>query len=250
MKALITGATSGIGKSIAEKLSQRGWELILTGRNTAVLKEMQERLGKCEIISADLSEKSEVLKVYNFCRGKKVDMLVNNAGFGVFGRFSESDLDDELKMINVNITAVHMLTKLFLRDFRHRDRGIILNIASSAAFFSGPLMAAYYASKSYVFRLSHAIAEELRREGSNVKITVFCPGPVNTDFNNRAGVSFSMKPISADYVAEYALKSVFSGKLTAIPSLSAKLAKLGSRFVSDKIATAIVHGVQERKKSV
>lgn len=250
MKALITGATSGIGKSIAEKLNQRGWELILTGRNVEMLKKLQQRFGKCEIIPADLSKKSEVLKVYNFCRGKKVDMLVNNAGFGVFGRFSESDLDKELEMINVNITAVHMLTKLFLRDFRQRDKGIILNIASSAAFFSGPLMASYYASKSYVFRLSQAIAEELRREGSKVKITVFCPGPVNTDFNNRAGVNFSVKPVSADYAAEYALKSAFSGKLTSIPSLSAKLAKIASRFVPDKIATAIIHGVQERKKSI
>ena len=113
MKALVTGATSGIGKKIAENLHNRGWELILTGRNAKALEEMQERLGKCEIIAADLSEKSEVLKVYNFCKGKKVDMLVNNAGFGVFGRFSENDMEKELEMINVNITAVHMLMKLF-----------------------------------------------------------------------------------------------------------------------------------------
>ena len=172
MKALITGATSGIGKSIAEKLSNRGWELILTGRNEDMLKAMQERLGKCEIISADLSQKSEVLKVYDFCKGKNVDMLVNNAGFGVFGRLSETDLDKELEMINVNIRAVHILMKLFLRDFRKRDRGIILNVASVAGFLTGPLMAAYYASKSYVIKLSHAAAEELRREGSRVKISV------------------------------------------------------------------------------
>ena len=165
MKALVTGATSGIGKSIAEKLSNRGWELILTGRNEDMLKAMQEKLGNCEIIAADLSQKSEVLRVYDFCKGKNVDMLVNNAGFGVFGKLSETDLDKELDMINVNIRAVHILMKLFLRDFRKRDRGIILNVASVAGFLTGPLMAAYYASKSYVIKLSHAAAEELRREG-------------------------------------------------------------------------------------
>ncbi len=250
MKALITGATSGIGKSIAEKLSNRGWELILTGRNEDMLKAMQERLGKCEIIAADLSQKSEVLKVYDFCKDKNVDMLVNNAGFGVFGRLAETDLDKELDMINVNIRAVHILMKLFLRDFRKRDRGMILNVASVAGFLTGPLMAAYYASKSYVIKLSHAAAEELRREGSRVKISVFCPGPVDTDFNDRAGVSFSMKPISADFAAEYAIKSALSGKLTAIPGVFTALGAFGARFLPNKLIAALVCEMQERKKGV
>lgn len=250
MKVLITGATSGIGKCIAEKLSNRGWELILTGRNEDMLKSMQERLGKCEIIAADLSQKSEVLKVYDFCREKNVDMLVNNAGFGVFGRLSETDLDKELEMINVNIRAVHILMKLFLRDFRKRDKGIILNVASSAGFLTGPLMAAYYASKSYVIKLSHAAAEELRREGSRVKVSVFCPGPVETDFNNRAGVTFSMKPISADFAAEYAIKCALSGKLTAVPGLFTSLGLLGAKFLPNKLVAAVVYEMQERKKDV
>ena len=205
MKALITGATSGIGQSIARNLSKRGWELILTGRNEKVLKKMQHELPtKTEIITAELSEKNEVFKVYNFCKGKSVDMLVNNAGYGIFGKFDETDLDDELDMINVNITALHILTKLFLRDFKKRNNGIILNVASSAGFMTGPLLSSYYASKNYVVRLSLAIAEELRRDRSGVSITIFCPGPVDTNFNNRAGVSFSVKPITADFAAEYA----------------------------------------------
>ena len=249
MKALITGATSGIGKKIAEKLSERGWELILTGRNEKVLKDMQEQFGNTEIITAELADRSEVMKVYEFCRDKNIDMLVNNAGYGLFGRFEDIDLDDEVNMINVNITALHILTKLFLRDFKKRDSGIILNVASVAGFMSGPLMSSYYASKNYVLRLSIGIHEELRRAGSKVSITVLCPGPVDTNFNNRAGVSFSAKPITADYAAEYAIKRALAGKLFAVPGLAIKAAAIGQRLVPHKLLAAIVYNVQSAKKN-
>ncbi len=195
MIALITGATSGIGKCIAENLSKRGWELILTGRNEKILKELQKKLGRTQVIDADLSDRKEVFKVYNFCKNKNIDLLVNNAGYGIFGKFDETDLNDEINMINVNITAVHILTKLFLRDFKRKNHGRILNVASSAGFMTGPLLSSYYASKNYVVRLSLAVAEELRRDKSDVTITLLCPGPVDTNFNNRAGVSFSIKPV-------------------------------------------------------
>lgn len=248
MKALVTGATSGIGKSIARKLSKRGWDLILTGRNETVLKELQAELGpKTEIIIAELSDRKEVFKVYEFCKDKSIDMLVNNAGYGVFGRFEETDLDDELDMLSVNITALHILTKLFLRDFKKRDSGIILNVASSAGFMTGPLLSSYYASKNYVVRLSIAIAEELRRDKSNVSVTLLCPGPVDTNFNNRAGVSFSIKPIAPDYAAEYALKKAFAGKLFAIPGLTIKAGAFASRFVPHKLLAAIVYNIQKSK---
>lgn len=250
MKALITGATSGIGLNIAKNLRKRGWDLILTGRNEEVLKKMQKIFGNCEIITADLSERSEVFKVYEFCRGKGVDMLVNNAGYGIFGKFYETDLDDELKMINVNIAAVHILMKLFLRDFRNCNHGTILNVASSAGFLTGPLLSSYYASKNYVVRLSLAAAEELRRERSDVKITVLCPGPVDTQFNNRAGVSFSMKPISAEYAAEYAVKSALSGKLIVVPGLTVRLGVMAAKYVPHKLLARLVYGMQERKKSI
>lgn len=248
MKALITGATSGIGRAIAEKLAARGWELILTGRNEKVLEELKSTLGVyAEIIPADLSKREEVFRVYEFCRSRNVDMLVNNAGYGLFGRFDETDLEDELAMIDLNITALHILTKLFLRDFKKRDRGIILNVASAAGFMSGPLMSSYYASKNYVLRLSLAIYEELRRDKSGVTITVLCPGPVATNFNSRAGVSFSVRPITAGYAAEYALKKAFAGKLFAIPGLYVKLGTLGARFVPHKLLSAIVYNIQQGK---
>lgn len=247
MKALITGATSGIGKSFAERLAARGWELVLTGRNEAVLERMKKQFRNAETITADLSKKEDVFRVYEFCRNKKIDMLVNNAGYGIFGKFDETDLNDELDLINVNITAVHILTKLFLRDFKRRNSGIIINVASSAGFLAGPLLSSYYASKNYVVRLSMAVAEELRREKSGVSITILCPGPVDTNFNNRAGVSFSMKPISPEYAAEYAIRRAFQRKSLAIPGLSVKLGVFGSRFVPYKLMSAMVYGIQKSK---
>ncbi|MBR2283489.1 MAG: SDR family oxidoreductase [Ruminococcus sp.] len=249
MKALITGATSGIGKSMAYKLIERGWELILTGRNEEVLNSLKEELGgSVEIIAADLADRSEVFRVYSFCEGKGVDMLVNNAGYGLFGAFDETSLDAELDMISVNITAVHILTKLFLRDFKKRNSGIILNVASSAGFLTGPLMSTYYASKNYVVRLSMAIAEELRRSGSGVSITVLCPGPVDTSFNDRAGVTFSAKPITADYAAEYAIRKAFAGQLLAVPGLAIQAALFASRFVPHRLLSAAVYEIQHAKR--
>lgn len=249
MKALITGATSGIGRCIAENLSKKGWELILTGRNENVLKELQQKLGRTEIITANLSDESDIFRVYKFCRNKKIDLLVNNAGYGIFGRFDETDLADEINMINVNIKAVHILTKLFLRDFKKRNHGRILNVASSAGFLTGPLLSSYYASKNYVVRLSLAIAEELRRDKSKVTITVLCPGPVDTNFNNRAGVTFSVKPLSPEYVADYAVRKTLSGNLLAIPGFMVRSGIFFSRFVPHKLLSMITYGIQERKKT-
>jgi len=248
MRALITGATSGIGMSFAKQLHKRGWELVLTGRNEEILRKMQKKLGNnTQIITAELSDRNEVFKVYEFCREKDIDMLVNNAGYGIFGRFDETDINDELNMLDVNITAVHILTKLFLRDFKRNNRGLIINVASSAGFLTGPLLSSYYASKNYVVRLSLAVAEELRRDKSDVHITVLCPGPVNTNFNNRAGVNFSVKPISPDYTAEYALKKAFAGHLIAIPGLSVRAGVIVSKFVPEKLLSAMVYNIQKAK---
>lgn len=248
MKALVTGATSGIGKCIAESLRRRGWELILTGRDESVLRQLSEELGGAEIVSADLADRGEVMKVYEFCRGRNVDMLVNNAGYGVFGEFDKTDLDNEINMINVNITALHILTKLFLRDFKKQGRGRILNVASVAGFMTGPLMSSYYASKNYVLRLSIAIYEELRRAKSPVTITVLCPGPVNTNFNDRAGVTFSAKPISPEYAAEYAVKKALAGKLFAVPGIAIKACAIGQRLVPHKLLAAVTYNVQHAKQ--
>ncbi|MDE5648618.1 MAG: SDR family oxidoreductase [Oscillospiraceae bacterium] len=249
MKVLITGASSGIGRDMARYLSGKGFDLILTARNTQKLEALQKTLKtNVEIISSDLSEENAPFLLYKKCRSKNIDFLINNAGYGIFGEFDKTDILDELDMINVNIRAMHILTKLFLRDFKRRNYGMILNVASSAGFMTGPLMSSYYATKNYVLRLSMAIYEELRRSGSNVKISVFCPGPVDTNFNNRAGVSFSVKSISSEYAAKYAIDKCLSGKALIIPSVQMKLGVFGTRLVSQKLMSAITYNIQHNKR--
>ncbi|MCI6888649.1 MAG: SDR family NAD(P)-dependent oxidoreductase [Ruminococcus sp.] len=248
MKALITGATSGIGMSMAKYLCSMGWELVLTGRNKNALEKLKSELNtNVYIIPADLSEKEEVFKVYHYCKLHDIDMLINNAGYGIFGRFDETDIEDELNMLNVNITALHILTKLFLRDFKKKNRGIILNVASSAGFMTGPLLSSYYASKNYVVRLSLAIAQELKKAKSKVRISIFCPGPVDTNFNNRAGVVFSVKPISADFAAKYAIDNALSGRTVIIPTFKMKLGVLGAKLAPEKILSSVTYTIQKKK---
>ena len=248
MKALITGATSGIGMSMAKYLCSMGWELVLTGRNKNALENLKSELNtNVYIIPADLSEKEEVFKVYHYCKLHDIDMLINNAGYGIFGRFDETDIEDELNMLNVNITALHILTKLFLRDFKKKNRGIILNVASSAGFMTGPLLSSYYASKNYVVRLSLAIAQELKKTKSKVRISIFFPGPVDTNFNNRAGVVFSVKPISADFAAKYAIDNALSGRTVIIPTFKMKLGVLGAKLAPEKILSSVTYTIQKKK---
>ncbi len=248
-RAIITGATSGIGKEMAIQLHRRGWELVLTGRNAAVLQRMAKKCGSgTRYIALDLAERDAPQKLYDFCRGMRIDMLINNAGFGAFGTFTESSLEQELSMVDVNIRAVHILTKLFLRDFVKRDAGIILNVASIAAFAPGPLMATYYASKSYVLRLTLAIREELRRSGSHVTVSVLCPGPVATEFSRRAGVNFAIRPADVHEVAYCGLSGALAGRSVILPKLSVKLGALGAGLCPQEIAAAFVYLIQRRRK--
>ena len=173
--------------------------------------------------------------------------MINNAGFGLAGEFAATDLDTELNMIDVNIRALHILTKLFLRDFIDRDTGIILNVASSAGFMPGPLMATYYATKNYVLRLSEAIYEELRRRGSHVKISALCPGPVNTEFNRVAKVKFAMKGISSEDCARIAIDGALKGKLVIIPGGMIRVGLFFRRFVPEKLMLKLAYGFQRRK---
>jgi short-subunit dehydrogenase len=236
---------------MATLLARKGWSLILTGRNEQELAALQRTLPtEVQILPLDLATEDAPFRLYRFCRKKSVDLLVNNAGFGTFGTFAQTDLHQELDMIAVNIRAVHILTKLFLRDFRKRDWGRILNVASSAGFLTGPLMATYYASKNYVVRLSLAIAEELRREHSNVTISCLCPGPVQTHFNERAGVEFRVPPLRSDVVARYALEQTFAGKKLIVPGGMMQLALIGARFVPNGILSAITYQLQVGRRKL
>ena len=250
MKALITGASNGLGRDFAIKLANMGYDLVLVARSEDKLDHLKNDLKdivdvKTEVM--DLSKQENVYKLYDKYKNK-IDLLINNAGFGLFGTFNQTDLDDEINLIDLNVVCIHILTKIFLKQFVSRDSGQILNVASLAAFEPGPLMDTYYATKSYVYNLSMGIYEELRRNKSNVKISVLCPGPTDTGFNDRAKVEFSVKSLSSDYVTSYALKKLKRNKLLIIPNIRLKLAVFGTRFMPRKLLLKVIYNIQERKQ--
>ncbi|PYG84356.1 hypothetical protein LY28_03619 [Ruminiclostridium sufflavum DSM 19573] len=248
MKALITGASSGIGRDMSIILSKKGYDLILVARRAERLEELKGILSTgVQAICLDLSKEEACFELYEQVRKQDIDILINNAGFGIFGTFDSSDIQDELRMLDTNIKAVCILTKLFLRDLKRKNSGYILNVASSAAFLPGPLLSGYYASKAYVLRLTQAIYEELRREGSRVYIGSLCPGPVDTEFNQTANVKMSLKGLSSKYVAEYAIERMFERKLTIIPGTIMKLSAFFEKFVPEKLLLRIVYHVQKKK---
>jgi len=248
--AVITGASSGIGAEFARLLGSRGVYLILSGRNEKALNDLRAEIGRdiCTVISADLSDTKSCIDFFAKCRKYDPDILINNAGFGLYGEFTETSLSKELEMIDVNIKAVHILTKLYLADFEKRNSGYIMNVASIAGFLSGPLMSTYYATKGYVLKFSTAIYEELRRKNSNVHISVLCPGPVDTEFNNRAGVNFMISGHTGKYVADYALKKMFKKKLLIIPGGLIKTGAFLQRLVPTKLLLKICYMLQSCKK--
>lgn len=248
-KALITGASSGIGREFAKVLSEKGYALILVARRRDKLEETKALCQTpCELVEADLTVESDVYALYERYRGdKELSIVINNAGFGLFGKFSDTELSREMQMLDVNVHAVHILTKLFLADFRAKNEGYILNVASSASFLPGPLMSTYYATKAYVQRLSLAVAEELRRERSNVYIGAFCPGPVDTEFNDVADVRFALGGISSRFAAEYAVKKMFARKLLIVPAFTIKAGAFFTRFVPTKLLLRISYNIQHKK---
>ena len=250
LKALVTGASSGIGRDIAKELAKRNIDLILVSRDLDKLKQVKDQIKNVnvEIISKDLSSEQNCIDLYEQVKEQKIDILINNAGFGAFGEFSEIPLEKELDMLKTNIIAMHILTKLFLQKMKKENSGYILNVASIAGYMPGPLMSAYYSSKAYVVRLTQSIREELRREKSNVKVGVLCPGPVDTNFNNVAGVKFKMKPLSSEYVARYTVDRILKKKFYIIPGIQIKAARFLAKITPDTILAKIAYNVQVRKR--
>ncbi|MBR6073331.1 MAG: SDR family oxidoreductase [Bacilli bacterium] len=249
MKALITGGSSGIGLAIAKELANKGIDLVLVARDEKKLKEISEDIKSVNVdyYVCDVSDIKSLEKLYN--DNKDIDILVNNAGFGLFGLFNETDLDKELNMIDVNIKAVHILTKLYLKDFIKKDKGYILNVASSAGFLAGPNLSTYYATKNYVCRLDEAIYQELKEMKSNVHISSLCPGPVETNFNKVAGGTFATKGVDATTVAKEAVKGMFKGKMIIVPTFIMKLGVFFSRIAPRKFLLKYIYNYQSKKMS-
>lgn len=247
--ALVTGASSGIGREIAIQLSKRGYDLILVARRGERLTELAQQVNTdCQIITADLSDRKEVRRLHDQVKQNNITVLINSAGFGLLGDFASTDLDRELNMIDLNVSALHMLTKLFLQDFIEKNHGYILNVASSAGLMpAGPYMATYYASKAYVTSLTQAINQELADINSQVVVSALCPGPVDTEFNEVAGASFGLPSITAEECARYGVRHLFNGKAIIIPGLTMKAATAAAKVLPRSLIVKMT-GYQQKKK--
>lgn len=249
MKVLLTGASSGIGKEMAKILAEQGNELVLVAKSEERLNVLKEELSantttKITTISSDLSVQQNCIDIFE--QHKDIDFLINNAGFGDAGKFDDTDLGKDTTMIQTNIIAVHTFTKLYLPEMKKRDRGHILNVASIAGYFPGPLMATYYATKNYVVCLSEAIREELKHDKSNVKISILCPGPVATNFEKTANVKFTFNGMDSGEVAKYALDHL--NKFYIVPGFIYRMARLAGNFIPSSMAAKLVYKLQTPKR--
>lgn len=248
MKALITGASSGIGRDMARVLAEMEVDLILVARRGERLEELKQELPvDVQVITADISDINICKALYQRVKDEHIDILINNAGLGDCGNFDKTSLDKDIQMIQTNMQAVHILTKLFLKDFIKRDSGYILNVASSAAFLPGPLMATYYATKSYVLHLTMAIYKELKVRHSHVSISALCPGPVQTEFANVANVNFMMKGKSSQQIAKDAIYDMFRKKLVIIPGMLMKVSYFLTRIMPNEVLLECSYHIQHRK---
>lgn len=248
MKALITGASSGIGREIAIVLSELGYEIYAVARRGDLLEKLNNEIDTIvHSLVYDLSSTDECFKLYNKIKDVDFDIVINNAGIGVCGAFEDTDINREISMINTNITALHILTKLFYIKFKEQNKGRILNVASTAGYMMGPFLSSYYASKSYVLRFSQAINRELKESGSDVCVSVLCPGPAKTEFDKNADVKNSLKGLDTRYVAKIAINGLLKGRGVIIPGFSAKVLVFLSAFIPDSLLSKITYIIQKKK---
>jgi len=257
--AVITGASSGIGQEFARQLASRGYDLVLVARRIDRLTELADRLRpvhnvECVAVEADIARPEERDRLCDALMPdrERVEMLVNNAGFGTHGFFHETDLKRELELIDVNCAAPVHLTKRLLPWMLERRRGFIVNVASLSAFTPGPVMAMYFASKAFLLSFSEALWEECRDTGVNV--TALCPGPVRTEFQQTAGLSPKARssgtaPVAVERVVDDALRGLFSGKRVVIPGYQARIAAALSRIVPKGRALKKVRAIQEERRN-
>lgn len=255
--ALITGASGGLGLSFVNLFANDGYDVILVARNEARLeeikKEIQEKYNvKAHVIAVDLCSEDGAKKVYDTTKkvGLKIDVLVNNAGFGDFGEFYKSDVSKQTRMINLNCTALMQLCHLYLPDMIEQKRGNILNIDSIAAFQAGPLMSVYYATKAFVLSFSQALTRELK--GTGVKVTALCPGPIRTNFDNAAdlgesGLFKNLKVWDPDKVASFGYKKMKKGKSLCVCGFTNKLIVFANRLTPRCLVRELVYRIQKIK---
>ena len=245
--ALVTGASAGLGAEFARQLSERGYRLVLAARRKDRIEELARELGKARAVAIDLSKKDSAARLLADIEGngETVDLLVNNAGFGLIGRFAELDAKRERQMIDLNVGTLTDLCRALAPQMVARNSGGILNVASTAAFQPGPKMAVYFATKAFVLSLTEALHEELKPHG--VKVSCLCPGPTRTEFGEVAGFGgngmFDRVAMDAPEVVKAGLDGLENNKAVVIPGIINKAGALSGRFaprsVVRKIAGAI-----------
>lgn len=256
--ALVTGASSGIGRELLDRFAADKIDLVITARDEEALKKAAEELTAkygiaVTVIPADLSKPGEAHRLFAEIekRGIAVEYLVNNAGFGNYGVFHESDAQKMDDMVQVNVATLVTLTRLFLPGMAARKSGRILQLASVAAFQPGPLMAVYYATKAFVLSFSEAVAEELT--GTGVTMTCLCPGPVHTNFAARADFNHSRifqksHVATASEVADYGYRALMEGKILAVHGFNNKLLATIGRFIPRRLIVKLVRWMQEKRE--
>ncbi len=256
--ALVTGASSGIGAALARLFAKNGYDLVMVARSQQALEHLANELtrtsgAKVVVLTKDLAHASAAEEIVAALQqqGIQIDVLVNNAGFATYGMFAEIEPQAELEMMQVNMITLTHLIKLLLPGMLVRHRGKILNVASTAAFQPGPLMAVYYATKAYVLSLSEALAEELR--GSGVSVTALCPGPTRSGFQERAKMRESRLVqgdiMDAETVATAGYRALMSNKRMVIPGTQNRLMALAPRLLPRSLITRFVRRAQERVHS-
>ncbi len=250
-RALITGASSGIGLELARVFARERYDLALVARSVARLEEIASELREknrvaVDVIACDLSLPEAPAEVHR--QAGRVDALVNNAGYGLYGKFAAFPVAEDLNMMHLNMDAVVALTALYLPSMIEARQGRILNVASTAAFQPGPLMALYYASKAFVLHFSEALANEL--QGAGVTVTALCPGPTESGFQDRAAMRESrlahLGMMDSKAVAEAGFRGMMAGKTIVIPGMRNKIVPQLLRVSPRKIVTAVVRKLQDR----
>ncbi len=252
--ALITGASKGIGRELAIIFARQGYDLVLVARSKALLEELGKRLSKkykieVTTIEKDLTCKEAPEEIFQELEGRRIDILVNNAGFGDYKEFAHSEWEKQYLMIQLNITALMHMTKLFLPNMIKQGYGKVLNLASTAAFLPGPNMSVYYASKAAVLSFSQAISKELK--GCNVTVTALCPGPTSTNFERTAGLInskllHSLKVTDAKKVALYGYKALMKGKPVAVEGLFNKMLIISTKLAPRGVVLAMIDQIQSK----
>jgi short-subunit dehydrogenase len=248
MLAVITGASSGIGKEIAYRLAEKNYDLILIARRIDRLESIKKDLSKLpinvEILAYDISDLDKCKLLINHLKTNKPDIFVNNAGYGIYGDSFNTDTSKEIEMIGLNITTLHFLTKELIQFM---DSGTIINISSMAAFLPTPLLASYAATKAYVYSYSQALNYELKKSKKDIRIMTVCPGPVKTEFNQVANADPKMKGITVEQCVDSIMNGLKRNKALVIPSFKMKFLRFIMRIVPTSLILKVSYQVQNKK---